>query len=295
MAKVKPIVKFKTYKQSARVGGKIYGVANLADPVVPEVTMQECIDYAKLHNFSAAQLEALISQVLQAAADLVARDGRPRNLSELLKFEPVIKGTFSNLEAGVTNQKIVIRPRLLKEIRVNLPSDAFSWQNVNDTTAPRVISWAIDTTEAAVFTELAWQEAIAASITQNPYGVTVAGERLAPLGWQQGYAIRMYLQRGDVKERIDYAELTNGGYAGLFDAPLASDPMAATENTLLLKGHAHSSESPYSLTWVFDGDNLMPGTFNDVRRGDKVVFEFDRPLFSDGTVVTAVKAYDIEG
>ena len=171
----KPVIKFKTYRQSAAVGGKIYGVPYLGDPVVAEVTMQEVIDYAKLHNFSADTLSALLSQVISGVADLVARDGRPRMLSDLLKFEPVIKGTFDNLEQGITNQSILVRPRMLKELKLALDPAQYSWQNQNDSTAPKLYSVAPDST----FYDVASLASFLASLDhQTGFGWTFAGSRL---------------------------------------------------------------------------------------------------------------------
>lgn len=190
----KPVVKFKTYRQDARVGGKIYGVADLSDPQIASVTMQEVIDYAKLHNYSAVQLESLMSQVISGVADLVARDGRPRNLSDLLKFEPVIKGTFDTLTQGITDQKILIRPRLLKDIRVNVEADTFSWQNQNDNSGPRLLSVAPANTSYTEFTVAM----MAASLSDDGgFGFTLAGSSLAPNGWDANCAFELMVKRTD--------------------------------------------------------------------------------------------------
>lgn len=179
----KPIIKFKTYRQSAQVGGKIYGVPNLGDPVVANVTMAEVIDYAKLHNYSADTLEALLSQVISGVADLVARDGRPRNLSDLLKFEPVIKGTFANMEQTVTTQKVLVRPRLLKEIRVKLNADDYAWQNQNDKESPRIISIAPVSDDYDVLDYESFVAGYGMATGSNGFGWNIAGSRLCPSGW----------------------------------------------------------------------------------------------------------------
>lgn len=179
-------VKFKVLKQSADVGGKFYGVIDNADPFVPAVTMQQIIDYKKLHNYSASQLAALIEDVLQGAAELVARDGLPRNLSSLLKFEARIRGTFANSEASVTNQKVYVAPRMLKDIKTDLNKADFEFTNTNDNTAPRITSAAL---EFAGFNT--WSVADAFKTVTGEGGscrvfkgdLTLAGTRLCPDGW----------------------------------------------------------------------------------------------------------------
>lgn len=252
----KPVIKFKTYRQSQRVGGKIYGVPNLGDPVVASVTMQEVIDYAKLHNYSADTLEALLSQVIAGVGDLVARDGRPRMLSDLLKFEPVIKGTFDNLEQTVTNQKVLVRPRMLKEIKVKLDPSDYSWQNQNDTESPRLVSVAPASDDYATVT----RESFLASLGiggGTPSGWTYAGDRLCPNGWDANcsFSIRVLVPgEPDVLdlhfERKENPEMA-GEFYGLF-AHNAGDE--ATNNTVAIGTAA--ADAP---AWYADGDGALHG------------------------------------
>ena len=293
MADIKPVVKFKTYKQAARVGGKIYGVANLADPVVAPVTMQEVIDHAKLHNYSAATLEALLSQVISGVADLVARDGRPRNLSDLLKFEPAIKGTFANLEQGITNQKIVVRPRMLKEIKVNVASDAYSWQNQNDTTAPKILSVAPVSDFYSEITLAAVQAGIAAA---TGFGWTMAGTRLCPSGWDSSCKFEVILKQGDVQYHLEHADdvmeedgsdWVTKAYGYIFH----DSGDEATENAIALS--FNPSQDGQTWTWgtlegqpakiAYDGEVLPIG-------GDEFIFRFTRTTGS-GDTFTVEKSY----
>lgn len=296
MADVKPVVKFKTYKQAARVGGKIYGVANLADPVVAPVTMQEVIDYAKLHNYSAATLEALLSQVISGVAELVARDGRPRNLSDLLKFEPAIKGTFANLEQGITNQKIVVRPRMLKEIKVNVASDAFSWQNQNDTTAPKIVSAAPDSPTYPEITLAAVQAGIAAA---TGFGWTLAGTRLCPNGWDASCKFEVVLKQGEDEYHLEHADVVyseeEGHYTeeeGGYIRHVSGDE--ATENALYLS-FATGSSTRQAWTWgTKDGQPAKIAYDGEVLpiAGDQFIFRFTRTTGS-GDTFTAEKAYTL--
>lgn len=294
----KPVIKFKTYRQSSQVGGKIYGVPNLGDTVVASVTMQEVIDYAKLHNYSAASLEALLSQVISGVADLVARDGKPRNLSDLLKFEPVIKGTFDNLEQTVTNQKVIVRPRMLKEIKLALNAGDYSWQNQNDSTSPRLVS-AAPISSAYSVPDLA---SFTASITSPYFGWTLAGSRLAPNGNTDFFnsfirfaVILRRLTNGVLVdhhfESIDYTTVSLpsviGEPSGLF-THLSQDE--ATDNVFEL---SQVVSLEYGKSWTFvdgvyaaDEDSIVPMT------GDVLIFQFRRTT-STGDTFTVEKSYTL--
>lgn len=283
----KPVIKFKTYRQASAVGGKIYGVPNLGDPVVAEVTMQEVIDYAKLHNYSADTLTALLSQVISGVADLVARDGRPRNLSDLLKFEPVIKGTFANMEQTVTDQKVLVRPRLLKEIRVKLNAGDYSWQNQNDTESPRLISAAprsddFSTVDLASFL---------ASISANGFGWTYAGSRLCPNGFDANCGVEVIFRpRVSPVEGVTDFYLTRNpvgsAVAGYFEHD-SSQP--STDNSLSLR-FAHDTGDVaawYNLNETVVGLNTITPV-----SGDELIFVFTRTT-SLGDTFTVEKAYTL--
>lgn len=284
----KPVIKFKTYRQAAAVGGKIYGVPNLGDPVVAEVTMQEVIDYAKLHNYSADTLTALLSQVIAGVGDLVARDGRPRMLSDLLKFEPVIKGTFNNMEQTVTNQKVLVRPRMLKEIKVALDPSAYSWQNQNDKDSPRLISVApADTSYPQV--DLA---AFIASVPtgQNAgFGWTYAGSRLCPNGYDANCSISVVIRRAlsSTETREIHLENASDGDEN-YGYLIVEGVEAGTDNTLTIEASPVTSHQG----WYFDvGGNRVRTDVVPVA-GDVVVFAFTRQTAA-GDRFTVEKSYTL--
>lgn len=254
----KPVIKFKTYRQSAAVGGKIYGVPNLGDPVVAEVTMQEVIDYAKLHNYSADTLSALLSQVIAGVGDLVARDGRPRMLSDLLKFEPVIKGTFDNLEQTVTNQKVLVRPRMLKEIKVALDPSAYSWQNQNDKDSPRIISVA---PVSALFDSVT-RESLIASLADggSGFGWTYAGNRLCPNGWSDSafFIVLPYEVDGQTVEvHLEYYRDGNNYYGSFTHG----DTDRATDNVVVFSRYTPAEGVAFNgKAWYFAEDTSLPPT-----------------------------------
>lgn len=279
----KPVIKFKTYKQSARVGGKIYGVPNLADPVVANVTMAEVIDYAKLHNYSADTLEALLSQVIAGVADLVARDGRPRNLSDLLKFEPVIKGTFDSMQQTVTNQKVLVRPRLLKEIRVKLDASDYSWQNVNDTESPRIQSVA---PVSSLFSEVNLACFLASIDMSQAFGYTLAGSRLAPNGWDESCRFYVTLEHDGVDYHYEERSVMHEGEettCGIFSHGSGDE---ATSNSIYL-----SPQAGVYPCWYLNGETpAVPATIPTPQAGDKLTFFFARAL-ADGNVRTTAKTF----
>lgn len=284
----KPVVKYKTYKQSSQVGGKIYGVPYLGDPQIASVTMQEVIDYCKLHNYSAAQLESLMSQVISGVADLVARDGRPRNLSDLLKFEPKLKGTFDSLVSGVTNQKLVIRPRLLKEMRVNLPSDTFAWRNENDDTSPRLTSVAYDADTEIPITSI---DAIFSLFNGEPAmtAMSLSGTRLAPAGWKEGMSFDVDILKGDnvyhLREKIVNVPGEGDSTCGYWTH--GSGDQAADNNIKL-----SYAGTPAFKCWTGtdEAPEAVSGTLA-LDPGDKLRITFTRILEADGTLVTTDKVY----
>lgn len=279
----KPVIKFKTYRQSAAVGGKIYGVPYLGDTIVADVTMQEVIDYAKLHNYSADTLTALLSQVISGVAQLVVRDGRPRMLSDLLKFEPVIKGTFDNLEQGITNQTILVRPRLMKELKVAIDPGQYSWQNENDSTAPKLYSVA---PASADFDVVSLASFLASLSPTDGFGWTFAGSRLCPNGWDSNCSFEVVVE-GPSHSTIDY-HFENGGqgFAGSFNSPV--DGMG-TENSFEIA--SGSFEALGSCWWLNPAGEKTAGTYTPVA-GDFVVFKFTRTT-STGDTFTVQKRYEL--
>ncbi len=280
----KPIIKFKTYRQAAAVGGKIYGVPNLGDTVVASVTMQEVIDYAKLHNYSADTLTALLSQVISGVAELVARDGRPRMLSDLLKFEPVIKGTFDNLEQGITNQTVLVRPRMLKELKLALDPGQYSWQNQNDSTAPKLYSVAPDST---LYDVVSLASFLASLDHQSGFGWTFAGSRLCPNGWDSNCHFEVVVE-GPSHSSIDYHFESRPGEVG-FNASFAPpDNGSGTENAFTVSPTLGDSTGCW---WLDPTGQPTVGEYTPVA-GDFVVFKFTRTT-STGDTFTVQKRYEL--
>lgn len=299
----KPVIKFKTYRQSDRVGGKIYGVPNLADPVVASVTMQEVIDYAKLHNYSASTLEAMLSQVISGVADLVARDGKPRYLSDLLKFEPVIKGTFDNLEQTVTNQKVLVRPRMLKEIKVTLDPSQYSWQNQNDVESPRLISVAPLSDDYSEVTLESLRAALGSGATAA-FGWTYAGNRLCPNGWDNNCSFSVILKpKTPVADPLTPSRLIDafhldfnpeaGGYGSGPFAHLSTDD--ASDNIVVFSPYVPAGDPIESKFWYFDVDGApvaYVGSSYTPVAGDVLIFVFTRTT-ANGDTFTVEKAYTL--
>ncbi len=281
----KPVITFKTSRQAAAVGGKIYGVPNLGDPVVAEVTMQEVIDYAKLHSYSADTLTSLLSQVISGVAELVARDGRPRMLSDLLKFEPVIKGTFANLEQGITNQTVLVRPRMLKELKLALDPGQYSWQNMNDKESPTLYSVAPDSVGFETVSLAAFLASLRTS-ENGGFGWTYAGKRLCPNGWDENCSFDVIVE-GPSHSSIDYHYGPNTAAAifGCFSAPTSG---TGTENAFSIERHDNAANTCW---WLDPTGQPTQGTYTPVA-GDFVVFKFTRTT-STGDTFTVQKRYEL--
>lgn len=185
----KPKMKYKVIRQSDAVGARFYGVIDNADPVVAELTMQQIIEYKKLYNYSPKQLAIMVEDVLQGAAELVARDGLARNVSSLLKFEARIAGTFANTESGISDQKIYVKPRMLKDIKVNIDKGNFSFENATASTAPKISGLALESDQFTGWNVDAFKKN---GDTNNHFFIaplTLSGVRLCPDGWSSDCAI----------------------------------------------------------------------------------------------------------
>lgn len=288
MAKDKVKVEFKVLKQSAEVGGKYYGIIDNSNPVNPTLTMQQIIDYKKLHNWSASQLGALVEDVLQGAAELVARDGQPRNLSSLLKFEARIKGTFANPEAAVTSQNVYVSPRMLKDIKASLDKGDFEFSNTNDSTDPRISQAAIDYDGWQTWSIAETFRAAMEGMPVYPNGnLVISGSRLCPNGWTGdcGLAVKV-LRAGAYLCNLDRKSEESGGATyvkGMFAPPASVAALNAFEIPRLTEETSDIANNAWTPTSTPDsGYKYVPAA------GDEIVFEFTRDL-SSGEAVTAVK------
>lgn len=189
---MKTKIYFRVLRQSAEAGGKLYGIIDNANVVSPEVTIQEILDLKKLGNYSAKQLAALMEDIIQGAGELVARDGRPRSLSTMLKFEGKIRGTFDNPDERISTQRVIVRPRLLKDIKLDIDKSQFEFVNTNDKEGIVISSALVQGFDS-------WS---ASRCFANGFPVgnlIVTGQRLVPTGWEaDGCNVRMTVFRNGV-------------------------------------------------------------------------------------------------
>lgn len=290
MAKDKVKVQFKVLKQSADVGGKYYGIIDNSNPVNPTLTMQQIIDFKKLHNYSASQLSALIEDLLQGAAELVARDGQPRNLSSLLKFEARIRGTFANPEAAVTSQNVYVAPRMLKDIKVTLDKGDFEFSNSNDRTDPRIADVALDKVGW-----YAWDietSFVSASDAGFAFAapLVISGDRLCPNGWTADCSLTArVLRTGAYLCNIEYHS-TGDTFYGMLDP---STPTLAAINAIKPSVFTPGTPDWDSNAWTKDGDSFLPYGWTP-QAGDKIEFSFTRKLSGSEELVTVTKTVTLE-
>ena len=265
-------------------------------------------------------IEEIVEDVLQGAAELVARDGIARNVSSLLKFESRIKGTFRNTEAIVTSdQKVIVSPRMLKDIRVDIDRQDFTFENTNDNTAPKILSVAIESDE---FT--GWNLAAFKTWQMDGYSIvlpigplTISGTRLCPTGWTDDCALGITLYRqGELFFRLDRV-LISGGDVDTDSGAFSGTPTVASENVVKI-GWANT-ENPLEppdpcYYWKGLGDAPLtarerqnaydycplPVTTENCRQlitpqvGDEITFSFGRNLQDgSGSRVVASKTYTI--
>lgn len=294
MAKDKVKVQFKVLKQSADVGGKYYGLIDNSNPVNPTLTMQQIIDFKKLHNYSASQLSALIEDVLQGAAELVARDGQPRNLSSLLKFEARIRGTFANPEAAVTSQNVYVAPRMLKDIKVTLDKGDFEFSNTNDSTDPRIAAITQDYDGFERWGVDSWTDGEGGMPILFKGDLAVSGTRLAPSGWTEDCKFTCEVLRGSSLIPVAHLEkkVINEEVYGCFgDVPSLAALNALTFNRIKVDDTGFAGNA-----WRLSGGDIgdPEPTAYVPAVGDKLKFTFTRHLGSaGGEPVEVVKYYDL--
>lgn len=298
----KQIIKYKVIRQSAEMGAKFYGVVNNADPISAELTMEQIIDKRKLHNYSAKQLTVLMEEVLQGAAELVARDGMPRNLSTLLKFEARIRGTFANTESGITDQTVLVKPRMLKDIKVDINKSDFTFVNESGDTSPRISGLALESPD---FT--GWDTSVLVESQETGWrfigDLTVSGLRLAVNGWGADCKWSFAIVRGDTILRLDHTtslsseDVQNYGF-------LRRQPTVSSDNVITF---TNTEDVPIFACWRANTlDPTVPHreaayngaesgeTLSALQAGDRVVFSFARDLGDgSGSVVMASKEYVI--
>ena len=299
----KQVIKYKVIKQSAEMGGKFYGVVDNGSPISAELTMEQIIDKRKLHNYSARQLTVLMEEVLQGAAELVSRDGMPRLLSSLLKFEARIRGTFVNTESGITTQDILVKPRMLKDIKVMIDKDNFTFVNESGDTSPKISGAAQESENFHGWTlaDAFHEDDVDGIAVWLPWGaLTLSGVRLAPDGWTGDCHWSMSAIRGDTIYRFDkYNRTQETAILGMFIAP----PSVASDNVLTFgyegvdDGNAWIANTidptvPASEAYVGVGGGGL--NVYTPAAGDKIVFTFARDLGDgSGSVVMAQKSYTL--
>lgn len=290
MANDKVKVQFKVLKQSSDVGGKYYGIIDNSNPVNPTLTMQQIIDFKKLHNYSSSQLSALIEDVLQGAAELVARDGQPRNLSSLLKFEARIRGTFANPEAAVTSQAVYVAPRMLKDIKVSLDKGDFEFSNTNDSTDPRIAKVALD-----MVGWYTWDIASSFAFAGEPgfafkAPLVISGDRLCPNGWTADCSLTARVLRGgNYLCNIEYYS-TGDTFYGMFNP---TSPTLAAINAIKTPIIAPDTPDWDANGWTKDGDSYLPFGWTP-QHDDKIEFSFTRKLAGSEELVTVTKTVTLE-
>lgn len=288
---IKPSIKYKVLRQSADVGGKFYGVVSNANPVPAELAMQQIVEYKKLYNLNPKQLAQIVEDVLQGAAELVARDGLPRNVSSLLKFEARIKGTFANFEAAVTQQKVIVAPRMLKDIRVDIDKNDFTFNNENDNTAPKIFSVVVDHdgwTEWSI--AASFEQGGSAVLGEDDYSfsgpIVIAGDRLCPNGWSEDCLITVHVERDGLQLcRLDTVTDSAEHAYGILDGKHSS---VASLNAIQID--EFEEEALESNAWT--GTPAEPVAYNYIPSADDILyFTFTRTLQDgSGTQVSVRRA-----
>ena len=310
----KPQITYKVLQQSADIGGRYYAVVDNSRPVPASVAIQQIVEFKKLYNYSAKQIEQLVEDVLQGAAELVGRDGLARNVSSLLKFEPRIRGTFANTEAGVTNQKVIVAPRMLKDIRVDIDKNDFSFANVNDSTAPKISAVALESAEFTGWNMAAfknWEEDPVAPAKIAPLAaLTISGTRLCPSGWTSDCEVGITIyRRGEIFARLDFAAFHSDNVDAETGFYNVTTPSVASENVITFP-IVSALDAPY---WRAAGDTPVPTSaranaaaylYSDAtasarydfapQAGDVLVVTFGRELLDGShTIARTAKEYVI--
>lgn len=137
---------YKLYPVSTRVDprGVFYGVIQGAT-TEPESSLREILAYKKITAFDPAQVVRLVEDVIQGGMELTALDGRPRAISSMIKTYLGFDKSFPTEDARVTDQSLISKVRLLKDLRVGVNMDDFTLVNESETQLPFTITSAVDT------------------------------------------------------------------------------------------------------------------------------------------------------
>lgn len=125
---------YKTYPVSTRVDprGVFYGLVQ-GTTTEPETSLREIMAFKKITAFDPKQVVNLVEDIMQGGLELTALDGRPRAISSLMKTYLGFDGSFPTVDARVTDQKLVARIRLLKDLRIEPNMDNFTLVNTLET------------------------------------------------------------------------------------------------------------------------------------------------------------------
>lgn len=136
---------YKLYPVSTRVDprGVFYGVVQGAT-TEPETSLREILAYKKITAFDPAQVVRLVEDVIQGGMELTALDGRPRAISSMIKTYLGFDKSFPTEDARVTDQILLSKVRLLKDLRVNVDMDNFTLVNDAEASLPFAITSALD-------------------------------------------------------------------------------------------------------------------------------------------------------
>lgn len=136
---------YKLYPVSTRVDprGVFYGVVQGAT-TEPETSLREILAYKKITAFDPAQVVRLVEDVIQGGMELTALDGRPRAISSMIKTYLGFDKSFPTEDARVTDQTLISKVRLLKDLRVGVNMDDFTLVNDAEAQLPFVITSALD-------------------------------------------------------------------------------------------------------------------------------------------------------
>lgn len=136
---------YKLYPVSTRVDprGVYYGRIQGAT-TEPETSLREILAYKKVTAFDPAQVVRLVDDVIQGGMELTALDGRPRAISSMLKTYLGFDKSFATEDARVTDQKLMAKVRLLKDLRVDVNMDDFTLVNDAEAQLPFIITSAVD-------------------------------------------------------------------------------------------------------------------------------------------------------
>lgn len=259
---------YKLYPVSTRVDprGVYYGIIQGAT-TEPESSLREILAYKKITAFDPAQVVRLVEDVIQGGMELTALDGRPRAISSMLKTYLGFDKSFATEDARVTDQKLMSKVRLLKDLRVDVNMADFTLVNDAETSLPFTITSVIDYRLADVnYNAIAYPLANASGTPDYPVSyIRLTGRRL-----DEPYSYRLKVTRSSGTDYLYDVSETQGGGDASYSPSSAPFPLYRGFYSAALQVIWNPSGGEFPASYP---DSSMPASLQALNQEGNILYE----------------------